>query len=283
MTYEATPLNVIIVNYCTPDLVVNCVNSIVSNGIAAIRDIVVVDSCSPDNSYTELRERLANAKVVQAKKNAGYGAGVNLGATHCTSKILLVLNPDTYFEDNSICGAIEVFKADSRVAVAGLDLLYPNGARQYSSRRFYSCLEIIGRRTPFGRHWPLKSRIDSHLMKSSWETGQPFEADWVMGTGLLVRRDVFAAIGGMDEAYFLYMEDVDLCARVWEAGFKVLCVPGARLIHDHQRSSVKPFSSAGRAHLKSLLRFHGKFGVPILNPPNRVVAPAKRSVARGAA
>jgi N-acetylglucosaminyl-diphospho-decaprenol L-rhamnosyltransferase len=270
MVDAATSLNVIIVNYCTPDLVVGCVNSIVSNGVAAIEDIVVVDSCSPDNSFAKLRERLTHANVVQTEENAGYGAGVNFGAKHCSSEVVLLLNPDTYFEDNSIYGAIEALKADPKVAIAGLDLIYPNGDRQYSSRRFYSCLEIIGRRTPLGRHWPLKSRIDSHLMKSSWDAGDPFEADWVMGTGILVRREMFLAIGGMDEAYFLYMEDTDLCARVWAAGFKVLCVPGARLVHDHQRSSVRPFSSAGRAHLRSLMRFHGKFSVPIFNPPRRL-------------
>lgn len=280
---HATSLDVLIVNYCTADLVVRCVNSIVSKGVAAVENIVIVDNCSPDNSYEELRKTLRNAKVVRTTENAGYGAGVNFGITYCTSKILLVLNPDTYFEDNSISDAIEVLEADSTVAVAGLDLIYPNGARQYSSRRFYSCVEIIGRRTPLGEHWPLKSRIDLHLMKSSWESGRPFEADWVMGTGLLVRKDIFTAIGGMDEAYFMYMEDVDFCARVWEAGFKVLCVPGARLVHDHQRSSVKPFSKAGRSHLKSLLRFHGKFRVPIFNPPNRFVARPSQSVSRGVA
>lgn len=281
MPDATAPLNVIIVNYCTPDLVVGCVSSIVSNGIAAIENIVVVDSCSPDNSYAQLRESLRNANVVQTEENGGYGAGVNFGTKFCTSEIVLLLNPDTYFEDNSIQSAIEVLQADPQVAVVGLDLVYPNGDRQYSSRRFYSCLEIIGRRTPLGRHWPLKSRIDLHLMKGSWETGQPFEADWVMGTGLLVRREAFLAIGEMDTAYFLYMEDVDLCARAWASGFKVLCVPGARLVHDHQRSSVRPFSSAGRAHIRSLLRFHGKFSVPIFNPPRRSAIRQRHRFTRG--
>jgi N-acetylglucosaminyl-diphospho-decaprenol L-rhamnosyltransferase len=270
MDNETPALSVVIVNYGTPHLVLKCVKSIVDHGITEAGEIIVVDNCSPDGSFTKLRSELVGARVVQSKKNGGFGAGVNYGARYCSSEIILVLNPDTYFEDKSIRSAIDVFKIDPKVAVVGLDLIYPNGERQYSSRRFYSYLDIIGRRTPFGRLWPLKSMIDVHLMKSSWDLGQPFEADWVMGTGFLVRRSVFADIGGMDEGYFLYMEDVDLCARIWEAGCKVACVPGARLVHDHQRSSATLYSRAARAHLRSLLRFQGKFRVPVFRPRPRL-------------
>jgi GT2 family glycosyltransferase len=268
---SSTPaLSVVIVNYCTPHLVLKCVKSIVANGLADSREIIVVDNCSPDGSFGKLRSELTDARVVQTEKNGGFGAGVNYGARYCSSEIILVLNPDTYFEDRSVCSAIDMFDVDSKIAVVGLDLVYPNGERQYSSRRFYSYLDIIGRRTPLGRHWPLKSRIDFHLMKTAWNLGQPFDADWVMGTGFLIRRSIFADLGGMDEGYFLYMEDVDLCARIWEAGYKVVCVPGARLVHDHQRSSATLYSRAARTHLKSLLRFHGKFRVPVFKPRPRL-------------
>jgi len=150
----------------------------------------------------------------------------------------------------------------------GSDLVYPTGSRQYSARRFYSALDIVGRRLPLGRYWPLKRRIDDHMMMSSWKTDLPFDADWVMGTGFIIRRDLFERIGRMDEAYFLYMEDVDLCARVWGAGSRVVCVPHAKLVHDHQRSSAAgPLSNAGRMHLKSLSIFAKKYRLPLFNPP----------------
>lgn len=268
MPNAVATLNVVIVNYCTPDLVIRCVDSIVAQGIAPMNKIVVVDNRSPDDLYTKLKESLVGANVLSSNKNEGYGAGVNFGALRCTEDLLLILNPDTYFEDNSIHNAIKILMSDSEAAVLGLDLVYPNGDRQFSSRGFYSCVEIVARRTPLGRHWPLKGRVDSHLMKTAWDADRPFEADWVMGTGFVVRRDVFNLIGGMDEAYFMYMEDVDFCARVWQAGFKVLCVPNARLVHDHQRSSVRPFSRAGRSHLRSLVRFHNQFGVPLFVAPS---------------
>ena len=261
--------NPVIVNYRTPDLTLKCVESIVRLGIAAPQDIVVVENASPDDSFERLsRELMEGVRLVHSTTNGGFGAGVNLGAAACDLEFILVLNPDTYFEDISIQRVIALFDSEPDVGIVGLDLVYPDGARQFSARRFYSLLDVAGRRLPIGQHWPLKPRIDRHMMLSAWDADQPFDAEWVMGTGFIVRRALFNDIGGMDEAYFLYMEDVDLCARVWQAGFRVVCVPGVRLVHDHQRTSAAgPLSWAGRLHLQSLMRFRRKFHVPLFRPP----------------
>lgn len=261
-------INAVIVNYRTPDLTQKCVESIVALGIASRGDIVVVDNASPDDSYARLSFTLPGVRLIHAEKNGGYGAGVNIGAALCDKAYILVLNPDTYFEDDSISNALAVLEAQPDIGLVGLDLVYPNGERQYSARRFYSVLDVVGRRLPLGRYWPIKSRIDRHLMRSAWGSGKPFDAEWVMGTGFLVRRELFERLHGMDEAYFLYMEDVDLCARVWQSGARVVCVPGARLVHDHQRSSAAGlFSWAGRLHMQSLMRFRKKFRVPWIRQP----------------
>ena len=261
-------LNAVIVNYRTPDLTLKCVASIVAHGVAAPADIVVVENASPDDSYARLSAELSGVRLLQAANNGGFGAGVNLGAALCEADYILVLNPDTYFEDDSLNKALAVLDSQPEVGLVGLDLVYPGGERQYSARRFYSLLDVLGRRLPLGRYWPLKARIDRHLMRTAWDSGAPFEAEWVMGTGFVVRRELFLKLHGMDEAYFLYMEDVDLCARVWQSGAKVICVPGARLVHDHQRSSAAgPLSWAGRLHLQSLLRFRQKFHVPLVRQP----------------
>ncbi len=261
-------LNAVIVNYRTPDLTLKCVASIVAHGVAAPADIVVVENASPDDSYARLSAELSGVRLLQAANNGGFGAGVNLGAALCEADYILVLNPDTYFEDGGLNKALAVLDSQPEVGLVGLDLVYPGGERQYSARRFYSLLDVLGRRLSLGRYWPVKARIDRHLMRTAWDSGAPFEAEWVMGTGFVVRRELFLKLQGMDEAYFLYMEDVDLCARVWQSGAKVVCVPGARLVHDHQRSSAAgPLSWAGRLHLQSLLRFRQKFHVPLVRQP----------------
>lgn len=262
-------VNPVIVNYRTPDLTLKCMASILQMGVAAPADIIVVENASPDDSRERLtHERPAGVRLIVSDRNGGFGAGVNIGGAASDREFVLILNPDTYFEDRSLGEALAVFDREPDVGVVGLNLVYPGGERQHSARRFYSLLDVIGRRLPIGRLWPIKPRIDRHLMVTAWASGAPFEAEWVMGTGFLIRRELFARLGGMDEAYFLYMEDVDLCARVWQAGFRVMCVPAAKLVHDHQRGSAAgPFSWAGRMHLQSLRRFMKKFRVPLFRQP----------------
>ncbi|MDR1064201.1 MAG: glycosyltransferase family 2 protein [Azoarcus sp.] len=262
-------VSVVIVNYCTPELVKTCVQSLRDWQVAGDDQIIVVDNASPDGSFARLRAELCGIKVLDTGHNGGASYGVNIGVKETLEQYLLILNPDTYFIDDTIKLALQVLDESPDIGLIGLDLIYPDGRRQFSARRFYSILDIICRRLPIGRYWPLKGRLDKHMMISSWEDGKPFDADWVMGTGFIVRRDLFQRIGGMDDSYFLYMEDVDLCARVWSSGARVVCVPNARLVHHHQRSSASgPFSWAGRTHLKSLFTFARKYRVPLLVPPD---------------
>jgi GT2 family glycosyltransferase len=262
-------LSAIIVNYCTPNLTKTCVQSVLKWRIADEDQILVVDNASPDDSFARLQAELEGVKVISSGTNGGCSFGVNFAAKDLAGEYLLILNPDTCFIDNSAKIAIAFMDKNPDVGLAGLELLCPDGRRQFSSRRFYSVLDIIARRSRLGRYWPLKGRVAKHLMVSSWDSGLPFDVDWVMGTGFIVRRDLFQRIGGMDDSYFLYMEDVDLCARVWLAGSRVVCVPNARLIHDHQRASASGiFSKAGRIHLKSLFTFVRKYRLPLMNPPS---------------
>jgi len=258
----------VIVNYRTSELTTTCVNSILNFHVIDKDQIIVVDNKSPDSSFETLRSKLDGVKVISSDRNGGASYGVNFGDKEANGEYLIILNPDTRFIDDSIGIALDFMDQNPDVGLVGLELIYPDGRRQYSSRRFYSLLDIIARRTPLGKHWPLKNRIAKHLMVSSWDAGVPFEADWIMGTGILVRHDLFRRIGGMDDSYFLYMEDVDLSARVWLAGYRVMCVPGARLVHDHQRASASGiFSKAARIHLQSFLKFARKYRVPFMTPP----------------
>jgi N-acetylglucosaminyl-diphospho-decaprenol L-rhamnosyltransferase len=261
-------LEVVIVNYSSADMTIRCVESILRWRIAIPGNIIVVDNKSPDNSLSRLLARLSTIKVVAAEQNSGFGAGINLGVGLGEGEYILILNPDTYFERDTVSNVVSLMDAQPRIGITGLDLVDPDGARQFSARRFYSILDVAARRLPIGRYWPFRNRVDRHLMKEVWSLESCFEAEWVVGTGFLVRRHVFEEIGGMDEQYFLYMEDVDLCARVWKSGYQVVCVPGATLVHDHQRASaLNPFSRASGQHILSLLRFARKFSLPLFRPP----------------
>jgi N-acetylglucosaminyl-diphospho-decaprenol L-rhamnosyltransferase len=263
--------NAIIVNYKTAELTLRCVESIIKWRVTDASRILVVDNASPDESVEILSARLpSGVRLINSPRNAGYSFGVNVGLREADADLALILNPDTAFVDDSYSRVVELFERDATIGLVGLDLRNPDLSHQYSSRTFYSWLDILLRRTPLGDLPVLRARARSHLMVDAWQGGQPFDSDWVMGTGMVVPRDLFESLGGMDESFFLYMEDVDLCARVWRAERRVVVLPSAILVHDHQRASASFFSgSSGRRHLKSLWVFMKKHRVPLLNRPRR--------------
>lgn len=267
------PLSVVIVNFRTPDLTINCVTSLLRHGIAAPEDIIVVENGSADGSLETLRARLS-CTLIDAGENHGYGAGVNLGMAQARHELVLCLNPDTYVTDADILDVGRIFDEQPALGLLGLDLRYPTGERQYSARCDYSLLDVVLRRTPLGNTGFGRELVDRHLMKDAWNGGI-FSADWVIGTGFVVRRAAFEAIGGMDTDFFLYMEDVDLCARLRKAGWRVAAVPGIKLSHDHQRASGKKLMSiAAVLHVKALRTFWRKHDMPLL-PPSDAKAPAR--------
>jgi N-acetylglucosaminyl-diphospho-decaprenol L-rhamnosyltransferase len=265
-----TLVGVVIVNYKTYDLTMQCVQSLLAHGIALPNHIVVVDNDSPDGSGQRLHGSVpAGVNVILSKINGGFGAGVNLGVAALHTDLVLILNPDTYFLRNNMHVVREAFEQRPRLGVVGLKLINPDGSLQYSARRFYSLPDILARRTALGKLAPMRRLVRSHLLKRKWYGG-PFEADWVMGTGFVVRRSAFEQVGRMDEGYFLYFEEVDLCARMWVNGWRVLALPEAELVHEHQRASnAGALSVSGKTHLRSMVRFFAKFGVPWLRRPSR--------------
>lgn len=261
MKYE---LEVVIINYNTKDKCLVCVDSILKHGIAKSENIFVVDNHSPDGSGQELKEQLKGVNVVLSDINGGYSAGINLAMRECDHEYVLVLNPDTVFIENKIDDVLQKMSDDKRIGVVGLNLVSPDGTLQYSARRNYTLLDILIRRSFLKNTKYGKRRSDRHLMKSLMDN--PYlEPDWVMGTGMVIRKEAYLDVGGFDERYFLYFEDVDFCRSLWLHNWKVGCLTSAKLIHEHNRESAKGIaSSAGKHHLRSMIKYWRKFGIPLI-------------------
>ncbi|MCC9624249.1 glycosyltransferase family 2 protein [Thalassospira sp. MA62] len=250
-------LDVVIVNYNSYDDTLNCVSTLISQKQLVPENIHIVDNCSPDGSGERLRQDVpVGVNVVLSQANKGFGAGVNIGADNGGAPYILILNPDCVPETANLHAITEHFARNPDVGLIGAELINPDGTLQYSARTFYSLFDIVLRRTILGRLFPFNLRNRSHLLMDH-PRKVPFDVDWVMGTGLCVRRDVFERVGKMDEDYFLYMEDVDLCARVHDAGYRVQLLPAVRFIHDHRRQSGQAWkwTHAHSLHLASLKRF----------------------------
>lgn len=262
---EGTPkISIVIVNYRSSELVADCVASLRRHTFRFSYEVIVVDNASGDHSIEYLKNAIANVRIVRSPDNNGFGAGVNQGIAVASGQYVLVLNPDTEFVDTSIEKALDIFSEDDKLAIVGLDLHYPDGTRQFSGRRFYSLLDVAIRRTPLKRIPPFAGRNAQHLMEEHWNE-KYFYVDWVLGTGFIARRDALNDVGGMDDDFFMYMEDVDLCWRLWEKGWRVAVAVNSILIHHHQReSAVSPFSRSARWHLASLRTFRRKHRMALL-------------------
>lgn len=273
-------VHVVIVNYRTAALTIRLVESLLDQKIAPLSCITIVENCSPDDSFAVLKAALPDVNIKLSPVNGGFGAGVNFGAQDVRAKYILVLNPDTYFEADFVTPLLAELDRSPDIGLAGFGLVNPDGSNQYGARRFYSMFDIAARRNDLlGKMMP--QRLEKHLMVAETDSGKAFDADWVMGAGFVIRSEVFNKLRGMDESYFLYLEDVDICARVWHQGYRVTYFPQYRLVHDHQRQSAqKVLSFSGRAHLRSLTLFAGRFTLPVFKPPrvSKLVASYERKL-----
>lgn len=269
----ATYLSIIIVNYNTGALTSACIESCLSQKLSPQTEIIVVDNGSSDNSVSFLRSDFPEITVINNKRNQGLAAGVNKALNAAHGQFYLVLNPDIIALPGSIPTLIDFLKQHPGVGVAGGQLLSPSGKVQYSCYRFYRLLTIIYRRTLLGRTSFGKKEIDTFLMKD-FDHNSRRDVDWLMGSCLAVRASAVKEVGGMDERFFLYFEDVDWCRRFWQGGWRVTYVPEAKFSHFHQQSSRQGSTIgiitnwATREHIRSAFKYFWKYrGKPL---PQRI-------------
>jgi N-acetylglucosaminyl-diphospho-decaprenol L-rhamnosyltransferase len=253
-------VSIIIVHYRTPELLARCLASIDAASPQIACETLVVDNAPLDRQAEALAAR-HRARYLCNTRNLGYGPAVNQGLEAARGHAMLILNPDVEVR----AGAIEALAAqldrEPAVGVVGPRLYSPDGSLQYSARTFYTLWVILLRRTFLGRVFPRARAIREHLMQD-WDHADTRDVDWMLGGALLVRREAYEDVGGMDERFFLYFEDVDWCSRMHRRGWRVVYLPQATMIHAHQRASARGFFSRGqRVHLESGLRFWEKWSL----------------------
>jgi len=246
----ARKLGAVVVNYNSGEALGPCLHSLRQNGIV---DLVVVDNGSTDASASLVQGLEFPVRLVRPPRNLGYGGGADLGARYSNRELLFICNPDLVVEPGAIARLVEALSARPDAAIAGPKLLEPGGAVYPSGRSFPGLGDALGhgfvglfwRNNPWTRRYRLLGD-DQHKAR---------DADWVSGAGFLVRRDAFEAVGGFDESYFMYVEDVDLCWRLHRAGWKVLYEPSACVVHEQGRSTSRHPYRMLAAHHRSIIRF----------------------------
>jgi len=258
-------LSIIIVNYNTGALTKACVESILAQENMKETEIIIVDNNSSDESIPFLGSDFPEVRLITNDENIGLAGGVNIGLKEATGEYCLILNPDIIVLPNAIKALKTFMDENPKVGMSGGKLLSPNGMLQYSCYRFYRLSTILYRRSWFGRTRAGKREIARFLMKD-FDHQSVQDVDWLMGACLMVRAAALKKVGGMDERFFLYFEDLDWCRRFWEKGYRVTYVPHAQFSHYHQRSSKQSsflgliFNQAARHHLLSAAKYFWKYG-----------------------
>src|ERR1700687_1062682 len=228
-------VSVVVVSFNVRDLLSICLESLKRCSSGPRQQIVVVDNGSSDGSAELVRERFPDVLLIESSTNNGYGGAINRGAGVSRGRYLLMLNPDTEMREGAIECLAAVLDGNPDVGVAGPRLRSPNGSEQSSRRRFPSPLTALVESTVLQRLWPNSAALKRYYVADRPDERQ--DVDWLVGACLLVRRSVFDAVGGFDERFTMYSEELDLCHRIRDRGYRVCFEPAAVVIHHEGRSS----------------------------------------------
>jgi GT2 family glycosyltransferase len=238
---------IVIVNYKTAVLAIDCLRSIAGQaGVSPRLRVVIVDNASGDGSVDRLRAAIdANGwsgwvELMPSDRNGGFAAGNNLAIRREMarpkaerSRYILLLNPDTVVRPDSISTLLDFMEANPRAGIAGSRIEDPGGHSAGSARRFPTAFGELESMARFG---PITRLLRRYVIPIP-DSGAPIACDWVSGAAMCLRSEMFETVDLFDEGFFLYYEETDLCRRAVSAGWQVWFVPGSRVVH-HEGAST---------------------------------------------
>lgn len=225
--------SIIIVNYNTSDYLIKCIDSIFQFSGCGDFEIIVVDNNSPERDIELLPQKYSKVNFIFRDINDGFGAGCNFGARNARGEYLLFVNPDVIFKSDVMTIFLDFMVNNvEAVACSGLhEDVY--GELIYSFNYFPDFFSELREAFYIGYNKHIKKLLNKKEIKLN----TPFEIDFALGALLCVRKNYFEKIGGFDERFFLYGEDIDLGYRLKKVG-KIICIPKIRVFH-YYNSSVK--------------------------------------------
>jgi N-acetylglucosaminyl-diphospho-decaprenol L-rhamnosyltransferase len=230
----AGTVDVVVVSYNSASTLRGCVEPLAS---APGVHVVVVDNASPDASVECVSD--LPVTLVQLDVNHGFAYGCNRGVEAGSAPRILFLNPDARISNSSLQRLVEALEDRPRAAVVAPRIVSPEGSLEFSLRRFPRLLSTYSRALFLHRLFPRSTWSDEDV-RDEQRYACAHAVDWVSGACLLVRRPALAGIGGWDEGFFLYGEDMDLCRRLNAAGHEIWFDPSAEIVHIGGMSGPKP-------------------------------------------
>lgn len=253
---SAARWSAVVVNYEAGDALRDCVASIVADTSAGVAEIIVVDNGSTDGSVARLLAERPEVRVVTTGANLGYAGAANRGISVSTAPVVAVCNPDLVVAAGTAAAMLGRLDAEPRLAAVGPAIFEPGGARYPSARQVPRLRDAVGHAL-LGAVWP-RNPSTRRYRELDLDPTEPRTVDWVSGAAIWLRRSALDEIGGWDDGYFMYVEDVDLCWRLTRAGWTVAYEPAGRVTHVQGLSTRRHPYRMLWAHDRSLLRFAAK-------------------------
>ncbi|MBV7332339.1 glycosyltransferase [Chloroflexi bacterium TSY] len=280
---------IIIVNYNVKDLLRNCLSSIYASAYEGFESrsfelsVVVVDNASADGSVGMVRLEYPQVDLLPLDENIGFTAANNLALNHLGFTIqsdqqtnkptnqqtnhlpdyVFLLNPDTELTNDALFQLVQFLEKNPRAGLCGPQLRYENGTLQHAAFAFPNTLQVILDVYPLddvpGLHSVQSSAANGRYADDLWQGFTPFKVDFVLGAAMMVRGLAIQEVGGLDEGFFMYCEEMDWCLRMENAGWAVYTVPLSRIIHHEGRSSGQVRWTAFVHLWQSRFRFYRKY------------------------
>jgi hypothetical protein len=276
VTPTTVDLSIVIVNWNVRELLRRCLASIAGSDALFIKglrsttestartgqpwhaEVIVVDNASGDDSVAMLAEAFPWVTVIANRDNAGFTRGNNQGLEMAHGRYLLLLNPDTELTPQAIHQMLAHAEAHPEIGILGPQLRYADGSVQSSRRRFPTLATFFLESTVLQRLSPHNRVLDRYFVLDRPDDAIT-QVDWVVGACMLVRRTVVDTIGGFDEGFFMYSEELDLCHRAVDAGWQVVYFPPAVITHFEGKSSEQVIAARHINFHTSRVRYVRKY------------------------
>lgn len=253
-------VSILIVSWNVRALLSQCLQSLASSNPEARTlnvEIVVVDNASRDGTLEMLRAEFPAVRVIANTANVGFPRANNQALALAQGRYLFLLNPDTALRAGALQTLYEYAEAHPRVGILGPQLLYGDGTRQSSRRRFPTLATAFLESTKLQQWFP-RNRVLTHYYMLDTRDDAIQAVDWLNGAALFVRRAVYEQIGGLDETFFMYSEELDWCYRAKRAGWQIVYLPTAQVVHHEGKSSEQAAAARDIHFHTSKVRFFRK-------------------------
>jgi len=257
---EAVPcdLSVIVISWNVRELLIACLDSclIQPSTTNLVIEVIVVDSASSDGTPSFIAEHYPQVKLLPQDRNIGFTAGNNIGLRVANGRYILLLNPDTLVLDDALYQMVAYLETHSTVGALGPQTYNPDGSVQSTHRHFPNVATAVFESTWLQRFAP--RRLLDHYYAADIANDATAEVDWVQGSALMVRREVYEQIGGLDEAFIMFSEEMDWCKRIKASGWDIVYLGAAHIIHYGGQSTEQVTTRKHILFQQSKLRYFRK-------------------------